>query len=46
MTLEVIHYPHPTLRFKSKTLKKVDADLIKIADEMLDQMLTPILSSL
>ena len=38
MTLEVIHYPHPTLRFKSKTLKKVDADLIKIADEMLDQM--------
>lgn len=38
MPLEVIHYPHPTLRYKSQTLKKVDADLIKIADEMLDQM--------
>jgi peptide deformylase len=38
MPLEVIYYPHPTLRFVSKPIKRVDADLRRIADEMLDLM--------
>ncbi|MCA9137629.1 MAG: peptide deformylase [Planctomycetales bacterium] len=38
MPLEVIYYPHPTLRFVSKPIRRVDAELRKIADEMLDLM--------
>jgi len=38
MPLEVIYYPHPTLRYVSKPIKRVDADLRRIADEMLDLM--------
>ncbi|WP_315861458.1 peptide deformylase [Stieleria tagensis] len=38
MPLEVIFYPHPTLRFVSQPIKRVDGDLLKIADEMLDLM--------
>lgn len=38
MPLEVIYYPHPTLRYTSKPIKRVDADLRRIADEMLDLM--------
>lgn len=38
MPLEVIYYPHPTLRFVSKPVRRVDAELRKIADEMLDLM--------
>ncbi|KAA5539850.1 peptide deformylase [Roseiconus nitratireducens] len=38
MPLEVIYYPHPTLRFVSKPVRRVDADLRRIADEMLDLM--------
>jgi peptide deformylase len=38
MSLEVIYYPHPTLRYVSKPIRKVDADLRKIADEMLELM--------
>lgn len=38
MSLEVIHYPHPTLRHVSRDLKKVDAELRKIIAEMFDLM--------
>ncbi len=38
MPLEVIYYPHPTLRYVSKPIKRVDADLRRIAEEMLDLM--------
>ncbi len=38
MALQVIHYPHPTLRHPSKPLKRVDAELRKIVDEMFELM--------
>ena len=38
MSLEIIYYPHPTLRYVSKPIKRVDAELRKIAEEMLDLM--------
>ena len=38
MPLEIIYYPHPTLRYVSKPIRRVDAELRKIADEMLDLM--------
>ena len=38
MSLEVVNYPHPTLRFKSKPIRKVDAELRAIADEMMELM--------
>ncbi|QEF99333.1 Peptide deformylase [Stieleria maiorica] len=38
MSLEIIYYPHPTLRYVSKPIKRVDAELRKIADEMLELM--------
>ena len=38
MSLQVIHYPHPTLRHKSKPLKKVDAELRRIVAQMFDLM--------
>ena len=38
MPLEVILYPHPTLRYVSKPIRKVDAELKRIAAEMLDLM--------
>ncbi|MEL6106046.1 MAG: peptide deformylase [Planctomycetota bacterium] len=38
MSLEVILYPHPTLRFVSQPIRKVDAELKRIAAEMLDLM--------
>ena len=38
MSLQVIHYPHPTLRHPSKPLKRVDAELRKIIAEMFDLM--------
>ena len=38
MSLEVIQYPHPTLRRVSRDLKRVDADLRKIIAEMFDLM--------
>jgi peptide deformylase len=38
LALQVIHFPHPTLRHKSKPLKRVDAELRKIVDEMFDLM--------
>lgn len=37
-SIEIIPYPHPTLRIKAKPIVRVDADLRKIADRMLDLM--------
>jgi len=36
--VRIIKYPHPTLRHKSKPLRRVDAALRKIIDEMLELM--------
>lgn len=38
MSLEVIQYPHPTLRRVSRPIKKVDAELRKIVAEMFNLM--------
>ncbi len=38
MPLEVLHYPHPTLRHVSKPLKKVDRQLKNWAAEMMELM--------
>lgn len=36
--MQIIHYPHPTLRHISKPLKRVDAELQKMVREMFDLM--------
>lgn len=36
--LEVVKYPHPTLRHRSKPLQRVDGELVKIVEEMFDLM--------
>lgn len=38
MKLEIIHYPHPTLRHVSRTLKKVDAELRDLVAQMFELM--------
>lgn len=38
MPLEIIHYPHPTLRHVSRPLKRVDAELTRMIEEMFDLM--------
>jgi peptide deformylase len=38
MARKIIHFPHPTLRHESKTIKRVDAELRKIIREMFDLM--------
>ncbi len=38
LSLEIVHYPHPTLRYKSKPIRRVNKDLKKIVDEMFDLM--------
>jgi peptide deformylase len=38
LSLQIIHYPHPTLRHPSKPLKRVDAELRKIVAEMFELM--------
>lgn len=38
MSLQIIQYPHPTLRHLSKPLKKVDAELRQIVAEMFQLM--------
>lgn len=38
MPLEIITYPHPTLRYKSKPVRRVDAELRLIVDEMFELM--------
>ena len=36
--LEIVLYPHATLRYKSKPVKRVNSELKKIVDEMFDLM--------
>jgi peptide deformylase len=36
--LEIVQYPHPTLRYKSKPIKRVDAELKAIVKEMFELM--------
>jgi peptide deformylase len=38
MSFSIIHYPHPTLRIKSKPIRRVDQALKSLAAEMLDLM--------
>jgi peptide deformylase len=38
LSLQIIHYPHPTLRHPSKPLKRVDAELRAIVAEMFELM--------
>jgi peptide deformylase len=38
LSLQVIQYPHPTLRHRSRPLKRVDAELRKIVEEMIELM--------
>ena len=38
MQLSIIQYPHPTLRVRSKPIRRVDQDLRNIAAQMLDLM--------
>ncbi len=38
MSLEIIQYPHPTLRHPSRPLKRVDAELKRIVAEMFELM--------
>lgn len=38
VTLQIIHYPHPTLNYKSKPVKRVDAELRGMIAEMFDLM--------
>jgi len=37
-TLNIIRYPHPTLRYRSKTIQRVDADLKSLVAEMFELM--------
>lgn len=36
--MEILNYPHPILRFKTKTLKTVDSNIHRCAAEMLETM--------
>jgi len=38
LELSIIHYPHPTLRHVSKPLKRVDAELRKMVQQMFELM--------
>jgi peptide deformylase len=38
LSLQIIHYPHPTLRHLSKPLKRVDAELKQMVAEMFELM--------
>lgn len=38
MALEIIHYPHPTLRHKSQPIRRVDKQLKAWVEEMFDLM--------
>lgn len=38
MSLHIIYYPHPTLRHKSRPLKRVDAELRQLVAQMFDLM--------
>jgi len=38
MSLSIIRYPHPTLRYRSKTIRRVDNELKSIVAQMFDLM--------
>jgi peptide deformylase len=38
MSLSIVHFPHPVLRYTSKTIRKVDKDLRNLVAEMFDLM--------
>ncbi|KAA1257670.1 Peptide deformylase [Rubripirellula obstinata] len=38
MQLSIIHYPHPTLRIKSKPIRRVDAQLKNLVEQMFELM--------
>jgi peptide deformylase len=38
VSLQIIQFPHPTLRHRSKPLRRVDAELRKLIDEMFELM--------
>jgi len=38
MSLRIVHYPHPILRYQSKPIRRVDAELKSVAAEMLNLM--------
>jgi len=38
MSLRIVHYPHPILRYQSKPIRRVDGELKAAAAEMLDLM--------
>lgn len=38
--LEIVTYPHPTLRHESRPVKRVDADLIRVVQDMFQLMYT------
>lgn len=38
MPLEIVNYPHPTLRFTSRPIKRVDKELRMMAAEMIELM--------
>ena len=38
LALQIVQYPHPTLRHRSKPLRRVDAELRNIVAEMLELM--------
>jgi peptide deformylase len=38
LPLQIIQYPHPTLRHRSKPLRRVDAELRNLSDEMFELM--------
>jgi len=37
-TLNIIQYPHPTLRYKSKPIRRVNEELKQIVSDMFDAM--------
>jgi len=38
MSIRIVKYPHPVLRYTSKPIRRVDVELRKIAEQMLDLM--------
>ena len=38
MPIRIVQYPHPTLRYKSKPIRRVDDELRSVAAQMLDLM--------
>ena len=37
-SLQIVHYPHPTLRHKAKPVRRVDAELVRMVREMFSLM--------